>query len=78
MTVIGTCHDEIENYFDDPEKYDIIIKEYTRECKKCISYNCFCEKCIEWAEKEDIVLHNQEEVDAWLGYHMPVERFNKP
>ena len=30
MTVTGSCNDEIENYFDNPDKYDIIIQEYTR------------------------------------------------
>jgi hypothetical protein len=61
MTIIATCGHEIP---DNSDVYSVILKDYTRECRPCISSVMFCLLCQELYY--DDILDNEEEEQAWL------------
>ena len=61
MTIIATCGHEIP---DNSDVYSVIIKDYTRECRQCISSVMFCLLCQELYH--DDILDTEEEEQAWL------------
>lgn len=67
----GTCGHEITDLDD----AGLIIKDYTREGKKCIACVVFCAKCKKWYEKKSLVLHNRKEESKWLGAITQAEGF---
>jgi len=62
--IFCTCHHEIDDF---DEQVMLSIKEYTRECQRCVSYGAYCKKCAGELEASGCVLHNEDEERAWLS-----------
>ena len=65
---IGTCGHEVEFRKTGPDDddfevgYQIAIKEWTRDCKPCISYLTVCETCMKWYKSKHLIL-SQDQID---------------
>jgi hypothetical protein len=64
MSAIGSCGCEKESLDDFT---DLCIKEYARDCERCLSFGCYCTECATELEQLGRVLHNEQEQDDWLS-----------
>ena len=65
MTVIGTCGHELTPW---PEnERSVVTKNYSRECRRVVSYRTVCPECEQQYENWGILLHNQQEIDEWMS-----------
>lgn len=63
MTTIASCGHTIE---EDDDGARLMIKTYTREGNKALSYGHYCNLCVHDMYASDLVLKTVEEEDRWL------------
>lgn len=63
MPIILSCGHELK---DQEEGWSIATKEYSKDWSRAVSYRTVCKTCHEWYEKEDLVLHTQQEEFDWI------------
>ena len=54
--IIGTCQHELTLDWFNSEKGAICIKDIDREGKDCKAYLVVCPQCLEWYQKENLII----------------------
>lgn len=62
--IILSCGHREDNF---DRHYNIMSKEWTRENKRAVGYKTVCLHCFKMYEKENLMLHSDEEADRWLS-----------
>jgi len=63
MSIIATCGHKLT----DKEEHGttIPVKDYSRDCKKVISYTTLCDECLKWYRENGLELKTRQEQDKW-------------
>ena len=54
--IIGTCQHELMDDWFKGGKGAICIKEQDREGKDCIAYLVVCPQCLEWYQRNNLII----------------------
>jgi len=54
--IIATCGHEISLDWFESDKGKICVEDTDRELNDCVSYLLVCPKCLEWYEKEGLII----------------------
>lgn len=63
MTIILSCGHHIDDFSD---SYQVVIKSYSRDFSKALSYRTVCLKCKNDYRKQDILFEDDTQADKWL------------